>query len=178
MTPFEYVKTIVLPTWRETVRDPTDRRLAYLACTTVYHLCDYLALAHLSCSDGFTTASNRLRKKRHEDAVAVIQEAVAARCHAEFKVVGDICNGFKHPARMNRLPGTEREVPAFSFDIEGSGWDQGRWNGPGLAVDVDCRELFLDDCIMEVLRTFRALYPKDLTAPASPPDNTAETEGS
>lgn len=178
MTPLEYARRIILPTWEDAAKAPSDRRLAYLTCTAVYHLCDYLALAQLERSKDFEKASNRGRKKLHEDAVAIIQQAVAARCPSEFRVVGDICNGFKHPARANRLPGTEREVPAFSFDIGGSGWDQGRWSGPGLAVNIDGREMFLDDCIMKVLQAFRALYPSDLTARSAQSDSTGAAKTS
>jgi hypothetical protein len=45
MTPSEYVGRIVVPTIKEALDTPGDRRRNYLACIVTYHIVDYLVVA-------------------------------------------------------------------------------------------------------------------------------------
>jgi hypothetical protein len=86
-------------------------------------------------------------------------------CEAAFDVVQGICHGTKHAgnARGFRfMPGQDRDVPAFAFDVPGAGWDHGRWDVLGLSVERSGEKLFLDTCIQVVLLTFCKLYQSQL----------------
>lgn len=161
MTPIDYAAQIIVPTATDAMENPTDRRLAYLTCIAVYHLVDYLALASIA-----EITSNRERKAKHKKAATEIKARVAAQCPSEFKVVGDICNGFKHPERANRPAESVIEIPGFGPGMLGSVFYAGPAKGPSLAVQVEGELLFLDGCIMAVLVALRDLYPEMLMAPA------------
>ncbi|TXM65148.1 hypothetical protein FV226_25495 [Methylobacterium sp. WL12] len=162
MTPLAYAGQIVVPTAIDAMKNPADKRLAYLTCIAVYHLLDYLALASIT-----ETKSNRERKEKCEEAAKDIRTRMEARCPSEFKAVGDICNGLKHPARAIRPEDAVIEIPRFKSGIMGSVFYVGPGMGPSLAVQVDGKLIFLDQCIMTVLETFRDLYPDKLMASAA-----------
>jgi hypothetical protein len=73
MTPAQYAVEIVMPTVRDFMKARGDRRPAYLACITTYHLVDYLARAE---------AVER----------ATVTATMGAACPNEFDVVEGICN--------------------------------------------------------------------------------------
>jgi hypothetical protein len=92
MRPADYVQEIVLPTMREFSRERRSRRLAYLACMTVFHIKDHLLVA------GETSVKEKMRSATDK----------------EFDVVRAICNGTKHPKPDNR--NSIRFVPGEDFD--------------------------------------------------------------
>ncbi|MCJ2074115.1 nucleotidyltransferase domain-containing protein [Methylobacterium sp. E-016] len=161
MTPQEYVRAIVLPTLAEfrTVRD--DRRRAYLACLVICHVADSLALAEVQAQPGFGGMAGNARKTAVKSALKRVQATVEARC-AQASLVLAVANGVKHPEKLPLLPGTERNVPQFALDTPGAGLDEGRFDAPGLAVEVDGQQHFLDVCAQQVLAAFVHAYPKHL----------------
>ncbi|MCJ2037377.1 nucleotidyltransferase domain-containing protein [Methylobacterium sp. E-041] len=161
MTPQDYVRAIVLPTLTEfrTARD--NRRRAYLACLVICHVADSLALAEVQAQPGFGGMSGNARKTAVRNALKRVQATVEAQC-AQASIVLAIANGVKHPEKLPLLPGSERDVPQFALDTPGAGLDEGRFDAPGLAVEVDGQQHFLDVYAQQVLAAYVRAYPKHL----------------
>ncbi len=130
MTPREYVETIVLPTLREFLEARDDRRRAYLACLVICHTADSLGLAEAAREPAFLTMQGRTRKRAVDAATATVQAEILRRSGDVFSVVQGIANGTKHPGRVPLLPGSERHVSQFGFNLPGAGWSEGRWGAP------------------------------------------------
>ena len=155
MTPADYLRGVVLPTLMEMLAEPVDQRRAYLACITAAHLVDHVARA------------GRLKPKEVREAV-VAGSAYVACC---LEIVEGIGNGTKHagPSREAAfpfVPGYERHVPAFAFDMPGAGFDEGRWDRPGLAVahriadgSPGLGSYCIDDCACVVVRSYAEAFP-------------------
>lgn len=161
MTPHEYVTAIVLPTLAEFRSARGDRRRAYLACLVICHLADFIAFAEAKAKTGFAELIGTARKTAVRNALKRVQTTIEARC-GQASIVLAIANGVKHPEKLPLLPGTERDVPQFTFDTPGAGWGEGRWDAPGLEVEVDGQRRFLDVCAQQVLAAFVRAYPKHL----------------
>jgi hypothetical protein len=151
LNPQEYFSIVVDPTAAEFFATPGDQRRGYLACAVAYHLVDYLAKAEGISIDG-------------------VCQAMRADCADAFDVVQGICHGVKHAGRdrgsFKFAPGSEQLVPQFAFDTLDAGFDQGRWDNPGIAVEHNGNRLYVDACLRAVLKTFARLYPD--TLPRSP----------
>ena len=148
MTPRDYAETVVLPTVREFLAERGDLRRAILSCVTSYHLIDHLAHAQRSAHTG-----KRASKKEREAEAEKIRDKLRSVCASSFEVVQGICNGTKH---ADLVP--MQHVPVFAFDVSGAGWDQGRWDVPGLQVEHNGEKLFIDWCLQALLLTLRANY--------------------
>jgi hypothetical protein len=162
MTPREYVELIARPTLHEALAARDDRRRAYLACLVVCHVADSLGVAEAARDPGFAALEGRPRKLAARLATEAVQAEAKRRCGEIWTVVHGFANGTKHPARQPLLPGTEESVPAFALDTPGAGFDEGRWDVPGLAVHGDAEVLFLDACAQQVLASFVCAYPQHL----------------
>jgi hypothetical protein len=131
----------------ESLADRGNRRRVYLAGIATYSLVDYLA-------------------RDVGIAKAEVCNTLRALCNPAFDVVQGICNGTKHAGKHERgfhfIPGEDRNVPVFALDTPGSGWDQSRLEVPGLSVEINGAELFLDTCIQIVLLSFFKLYHSQL----------------
>lgn len=156
MTPADYLRAIVLPSLAEMLAEPSSSRRAYVACITAAHLVDHVAAAR-------GIGGHR----KHEVREAV--RALGPRAAACLAIVEGVCTGVKHAApdpKPNRpvkfVPGDERAVPAFAFSVEGAGWGQGRFGGPGVAVEHDGMLWFLDTCVLEVVRAYAQAFPAEL----------------
>lgn len=148
MTPEDYAKTVVLPTVQEFLTDRGNVRRGILACVTSYHLIDYLAQAQCSPQPG-----KRARERDRKVEAEKIRDQLRSICTPALEVVQGICNGTKHAD-----PVAVQEVPVFAFDVPGAGWDQGRWDFPGLQVEHDGQKLFIDGCLQALLLTLKANY--------------------
>jgi hypothetical protein len=149
MQPSFYFSDIVLPTVQEFLVARNDRRRAYLACITAFHICDYIVRAESPSLDQAAM-------------LKLLYEALRSECAPSFFVIQGICNGSKRAGadRNYRFdPGSERDVPVFAFDIPGAGLDQGRWDVPGLEVEYNGQRLFVDWCLQAFLLSVRKLYP-------------------
>lgn len=109
MTPAEYVDVVVLPTIREFLQKPHDRRLAYLSAIATYHVVDYL----------MRTAGLTAWEDRKAETLRIEQE-IEACCGGDFHVVEGMCHGTKHcgrdGARGKRFtPGDETRSLAFGL---------------------------------------------------------------
>lgn len=166
MTPREYVDLIVGPTLSELLDRRDDRRLAYLACLTVYHCVDAIGLAEAARTPGFDQLQGRPRKSAVDAATKGVRDRVQACCGSAFELVQGIANGTKHPGRVPLLPGTERSFGVFGFGPGYAGFDEGRWDVPGLGLDVDGEVVFLDHCAQQVLAAFVCAYPVHLNGVA------------
>jgi len=162
MTPHEYVRTIAVPTLAEFRSARGDRRRAYLACLVICHLADFLALAEAEAKPGFAELVGAARKTAVRNALELVQTTIETRC-GQASIVRAIANGVKHPEKLPLLPGTERDVPQYAFDTPGAGWEEGRWDAPGLEVEVDGQRRFLDVCAQQVLAAFVRAYPQHLS---------------
>jgi hypothetical protein len=144
---FAFASEIVVPTVKEALVDRSDRRRVYVASIVTYCLVDYVAV---EMGMQKSEVCDRLREA----------------CKTAFEVVQGVCNGTKHAGKLERgfsfKPGDDREVPAFAFDVPGAGWDQGRWDVPGLSVRIDGAEVFLDTCLQVVLLTLCGMYAAQL----------------
>ncbi len=148
MTPAEYLEEIASPTARDFMADRGNRRKAYLACISAFHLLDYFGRA--------------LGLKPFK-----VGEAIRPSCKVAFDVVEGIANGSKHCGRdrgrdhasFPRLPGSEAHVPAFALDDPDAGLDQGRLGTPGLSVDVPGATMFIDVALREFVVAAIATYP-------------------
>jgi hypothetical protein len=148
MSPSVYLNQIILPTVDEYFAEPGNLRRAILACVVTYHIRDYLKAAG-SCSK--TEVNRRIR----------------ALCAFSFDVVEGVCNGSKH--FRNRLgdfgftPGDEKPLPAFYWDVPGSGWDVSRWDIPGLEVEHHGQRVFIDLCLCAVLAAVGRAFPEEFS---------------
>ena len=143
MTPQEFASIVVMPTVREFLDARGDLRRAILACIAVYHLPEYMAAAAIP-----DQASKRAIKAARETEVDAIRGGINAVCAPSLAVVRGICNGSKHANAVR--PTT---VPVFALDVPGAGWDQGRFDVPGLEVDHEGQRLFIDWCLQMVVLT-------------------------
>ena len=141
MTPAEYVQAVVMPTVREFMQKPDDRRLAYLSAIAAFHTLDYL----MRTAKPATRAAEDAELKR-------IRDPLRADLSYWYDAIEGMANGTKHCGRRpdqdaRFKPGDERYVPAFAVDVEGAGADQGRWDGPGLLVTVGDEQVFVDNAL-------------------------------
>jgi hypothetical protein len=132
---------------KEALTDRGTRRRLYVAAIVTYSLVDYIARdVGINNSD--------------------VCKALRGVCEPAFDVVQGVCNGTKHAGNekgFQFVPGQDRDVPIFGgYDVPGSGYDQGRWDVPGLSVERNGAELFLDTCIQVVLLNFFQLYQSQL----------------
>jgi hypothetical protein len=130
----------------EALADRGNRRRLYVAGIVTYSLVDYLA-SEIGITK--TDVCDRLRMV----------------CEPAFDVVQGVCHGTKHAGNTRGfrfVPGQDQNVPVFAFDVPGAGWGQGRWDVPGLSVERNGAELFLDTCIQVVLLNFCRIYKSQL----------------
>jgi hypothetical protein len=143
---YTFASEIVLPTVKEALADRGNRRRLYVAGIVTYSLVDYIA-----SEVGIDKAD--------------VCDTLRGVCEPAFDVVQGICHGTKHAGNVRGfrfVPGQDRDVPAFAFDVPGAGWEQGRLDVPGLSVERNGAELFLDTCIQVVLLNFCKLYQSQL----------------
>jgi hypothetical protein len=143
---YSFASEIVVPTVKEMLADRGSRRHVYVAGIVTYSLVDYIAR-----EVGIT--------KTH------VCDSLRGVCEADFDVVQGVCHGTKHAGNAQGfrfVPGQDRDVPVFALDVPGAGLDQGRWDVPGLSVERNGAELFLDTCIQVVLLNFSKLYQSQL----------------
>lgn len=146
MNSYSFTFEIVLPTVKEMLLDRGNRRRLYVAAIVTYSLVDYIA--------------REVGKTKSE-----VCASLRGVCEADFDVVQGVCHGTKHAGNTKGfrfVPGQERDIPVFAFDVPGAGWDQGRWDVPGLSVERNGVDLFLDTCIQVVLFNFFRLYQSQL----------------
>ena len=160
MTPADYLRFVVLPTFAEFMAEPDDQRRAYLACITTAHLVDYVDVALGSPEGG---------KHKVRQAVRAT-DPYSAAC---LEIVEGVSNGTKHARkdpkvsqRFKFVPGYERRVPAFALDTPRAGLDEGRWDNPGLVVAhriangaEGLGSYFIDDCVCVVIRACATAFP-------------------
>jgi hypothetical protein len=143
---YTFASEIVIPTVKEALSDRGNRRRMYVASTVTYSLVDYIAAeVGIEKSD----VCNSLRKV----------------CKPAFDVVQGVCHGTKHAGNKQGFlfkPGNDRDVPVFAFDVPGVGWGHGRLDVPGLSVQKDGAELFLDTSLQVVLLTLCDIYKTQL----------------
>ena len=152
MTPHEFADIVARPTVEEFLANRGDRRRAVLACISTYHIIDYLA-ADIA---GPQPSKNRMQDARKHEAQN-IRDHIRPVVGPSLEVVHGICNGTKH---ADFVP--MRDVPALAFDVPGAGWDQGRWEVPGLEVESDGRKQFVDLCVQALFLALRANYGPQL----------------
>jgi hypothetical protein len=146
LTPAEYMTEVVLPTVDEYLLARADLRRAILACIVVWHVRDYLKQAlGLGLGD--------------------VNTKMKTLCEFSFDVIEGIANGSKH-FRNSRgdflfTPGEEKHVPAAAFDVPGAGWDQGRWDVPGLEVEHQGQHAFIDSCLCAVVGSLGRAFPPE-----------------
>jgi hypothetical protein len=148
MSPSVYVTQIVLPTVDEYLAATGDLRRAILACGVTYHIRDYLAAA----SGG---------------SMVEVDKRIRDICAFSFDVVEGVCNGSKH-FRNTRgdfqfTPGDEKSIPGFSFDEQSAGWDEARWDIPGLEVEHQGARVFIDSCLCTVLGAVGRAFTAELS---------------
>ena len=146
MDALTFVSDIVVPSVKEALAERGNRRRVYVASIVTYSLVDYIA-AELGMG------------KSH------VCDAVRGVCTPAFEVVQGVCNGTKHAGSTRGFlfrPGDDRDVPVFAFDTPGAGWGQGRWDVPGLSVQRDGAELFLDTALQVMLLTLCDIYKVQL----------------
>jgi hypothetical protein len=149
MSPSEYVTKIVCPNADEYLSDTGDLRRAVNACGAAYHIGDYVAHAR-GCSK------------------SDVDRAIKQLCSPSWDVIEGVCNGSKHVRNTSHgdfkfTPGDERPIPVFAFDVPGSGWNQARWEIPGLEVDHQGNRLFIDFCLRTVLGAFGRAFPAEFS---------------
>jgi hypothetical protein len=143
---FDFASEIVVPTVKEALADRGNRRRVYIASIVTYSLVDHIA------------AAIKVEKNKVCDSLRNV-------CTPAFEVVQGVCNGTKHAGTTRGFPfklGTDRDVPVFAFDVPGAGWDHGRWDVPGLSIQRDGAELFLDTCLQIVLLNLCTIYQAQL----------------
>lgn len=146
MDAFDFALEIVVPTVKEALADRGNRRRVYIASIVTYSLIDHIA------------AAIKVEKTKVCDSLRNV-------CTPAFEVVQGVCNGTKHSGKTRGFPfepGTDRAVPVFAFDVPGAGWGQGRWGVPGLSIQKDGAELFLDTCLQIVLLNLCTIYEAQL----------------
>ena len=139
MPPLEYMQTVVLPTVDEYLVARGDQRRAILACIVAWHVRDYLKNS-LGCP------------------LSIVDSKMKAICEISYEVLAGIANGSKHfrnnQGSFHFTPGDEKFVPIFAFDVPGAGWDQGRWDVPGLQNEHRGHEVFIDFCLCAVVGSY------------------------
>lgn len=163
MTPAEYIELVVLPTVRDFMDKADDRRLAYLSAIAAYHVTDYLM---------------RAAKPQNEEAgraeLRRIRDMLRCDLTEFYDVIEGLANGAKHCGRDAKrgarfTPGDEKYVPPFGFGEGFGGFDQGRWDGPGLLVTVGDKRIFVDTALAYFLLGCATLFPEHIP-PISPFD--------
>jgi hypothetical protein len=149
MSPSVYLNQIVIPTVDEYLAATGDLRRAILACVVTYHVRDYLAEAGI-CSR--TDVDRRIQ----------------ALCAFSYDVVEGVCLGSKHVRNTKQgdfkfTPGDEKPIPVFAFDVPGSGWNQARWEIPGLEVEHQGQRGFFDFCLCAVLGALGRAFPPEFS---------------
>ena len=146
MTPAEYITEVVLPTVDEYLAARGDVRRAVLACIVSWHTRDYL-------------------KQALRLGLADVDEKMDGLCKFSYDVVEGIANGSKHfrntKGDFHYTPGDEKHVPAFAFDVPGAGWNQGRWEVPGLEVEHQRQRVFVDFCLCAVIGSLGRAFPTE-----------------
>jgi hypothetical protein len=139
---------VVLPTMDEYLSARADLRRAVLACIVAWHTRDYLKEAlGLPLGD--------------------IDTRMRALCSFSFDVIEGVANGSKHfrntKGAFRFTPGDEKQVPIFAFDVPGAGWDQGRWEVPGLEVEHQGNRVFVDFCLCAILGSFGRAFASEFS---------------
>jgi hypothetical protein len=149
MLPSEYMTVIVLPTVDEYLTAMGDLRRAILACQVTHHVRDYVARA------GGGSMADVDRKMR-------------SLCKFSYDVLEGVANGSKHCGRdrgdFRFVPGDAKPVLPFAFDVAGAGWDEGRFDGPGLEVEHEGHRVFIDFCVCAVLGSFGRAFPAEFSS--------------
>ena len=149
MAPMGLMDEVVLQTASEFMVARGDRRCAYLACISAFHLCDYVG-----------------RKEGVE--LRVVRTAIRSICQPAFDVVEGVSNGSKHCRQtgvpFRHGPGRERDLPSFGHGMDG--YCQGHDGGlPSLEIELDCQQLLVDVCLLRLQSLPRALR---IQRPGSP----------
>jgi hypothetical protein len=149
MLPSQYVSEIVLPTVDEYLAATGDLRRAILACGVTYHVRDYVA------EEGICSRTE-------------VDRRIKALCTFSFDVVEGVCLGSKHVRNTQRgdfkfTPGDEKSIPVFAFDVAGSGWNEARWEIPGLEIEHQGYRVFIDPCLCAVLGTLGLAFPAEFS---------------
>ncbi|MCJ2053692.1 hypothetical protein [Methylobacterium sp. J-070] len=137
MTPAEYVEVVVMPTVREFMKNPADRRLAYLSAIAAFHIPDYLLRA------GPPATKPEAELKR-------IRDVLRSDLIYWYDAIEGMANGAKHCGRDRGVPfrpGDEEYVPPFGFGEGFGGFDHGRWDGPGLRAPAGDDHVFVDNAL-------------------------------
>jgi hypothetical protein len=146
LTPAEYITEVVLPTVDEYLLARADLRRAVLACIVAWHVRDYL-------------------KKGLGLSLGEVDARIKALCRFSFDVLEGLANGSKHfrndKGDFHFTPGDEKPVPIFAFDTPGAGWDEGRWDVPGLQIEHRGHRVFVDHCLCAVLGSFGRAFPAE-----------------
>jgi hypothetical protein len=154
VTAAEYIEIVVLPTLREFMIRPDDRRLAYLSAISTYHLTDYLMRA----------ASPPTRKAADTEMKAV-RKRIATRCTDAFVAVESMCHGAKHCGRdvgTPFTPGDETETRRFGFGPGAAGWGDGHWGATRLQIEIDGKKHLVDAIIRAFLIAAIDSHPDQL----------------
>lgn len=159
MTPGEYIEVVVVPTIRDLLQKPDDRRLAYLAAIATQHVVDYVMRANIP---------GKTPPKVRDAELKRIKAAVEADVPDFFAVVEGMCHGSKHCGRDGKghqfTPGDEQYVPPFGFGEGFGGLGQGRWNGPGLVVILENGErVFVDTAVVGFLLACQRLFGQHIS---------------
>lgn len=156
MRPDQYVTIVVLPTLREFMARPDDRRLAYLSAISAYHIIDYLMRAALPPD----------RKARRNE-FRRISDKIRARCTDSFDVVEGICNGTKHCGRDTGTPftpGDEKQTLRFGFGLGPGigGFGTGHFGPTRLVLEIEGRKHIVDAVIRAFLIATIDAFPDEL----------------
>jgi len=151
MTPAEYVQVVVLPTVREFMAKPDDRRLVYLSAIAAFHVSDYL----LRAAPASTKPEVELKR---------IRDVLRSDLTFWYDAIEGMANGAKHCGRdRNRgapfMPGDEEYVPPFGFGEGFGGFGQGRWDRPGLLVPAGGGQIFVDNALSYFLLACARHFP-------------------
>jgi hypothetical protein len=156
VTPAEYVEVVVLPTVRDFMAKPADRRLAYLAAIAAYHIPDYLM-----------RASRPANRDKGDAELKRIRARLRSDLTHWYDVIEGMANGAKHCGRDAKggapfKPGDEEYVPPFGFGEGFGGFGQGRWDGPGLRLSVGDERIFVDNALGYFLLGCARLFPDQI----------------
>jgi hypothetical protein len=147
MTPAEYVNEVVLPTMREARDDRRSRRLAYLACISVFHLKDHLV-------------------KAGEQG---IENAIRSSAGDAFDVCRAVCNGVKHGEtnpnrhRINFSAGTDWHRPPAKAGVMRCGVSRLGDRIGGREIEAMGVRFDLYNAAKRTLRAYQAQYPTHLS---------------
>ena len=110
-----------------------------MACVTTWHLID-----HVAHDQGRNTDD--------------VWKDVKPRCAEAWTVVYEYCRGTKHPSSIKRSRtglGTEVHYEVLEW---GKSWNNKRWGKPGLAVTLEDKVFFIDNCVQVVLISYISMY--------------------